>query len=475
MRRWALALLVSMTGCPDAPDPAPEATPLLPITADATAAEGLHFTRLSLEVEGRTTVLERRGSAWWMTSPVHFPADPVAVDELVAVLRRGALRTRIAEAPDAQMLRTLGLDPPRLRLVAEVEGGPTQVLEAGEEQPFDGSIAVRRGGESGVFSASGHLRRVLERDAHALRAKRLFPFRPEDVVRLSVASGSTAWKLERGAEGWRQTLPPEFEADPERILHLLRRLVGLQARSFSPDDAAGREAHGLKAPAWVLELEAKGKAPIRVEVSSLPPGPDRTVWVRWQVPEAEPTLARVDGRLLELAAIDPATLRATRLLRFDADAVTRVELTFGDGAEVLLVRPTDGGADGGPGARDWSVTVGETHATVSPHRVASLLWQVAQLRATAPRDPKVDARVPPEAGLASLRLLDGAGTVLGSLRFGRADVSEERGVAVETGEVHAFTSGEAVAALRQATRPESWGVGQREDGGQGATSPKKMP
>ncbi|HLT30522.1 MAG TPA: DUF4340 domain-containing protein [Myxococcaceae bacterium] len=473
---WLPALTFLLLGCPrEAPEPSAEGEPLLPTVAAGTPPEAVQFSRLTLEIEGRSTTLERRKSGWWLIDPVEFPADPVAVEELLAVLRRGALRERIAEAPDAATLRELGLSPPRLRLMAAVEGGADQVLEAGTERAFDGSIPLRRGGEAGVHAGSGHLRRVLERDADALRAKRLFPFRPEEVAEISVRTPGSEWTLVREEGGWKQRGASAFEADPDRVLLLLRRLLAVQARSYEDDNAPGREARGLVDPETVIALRPREGAAIRVELSSLGPGPERTLWVRWRIPDAEITFAQVDARLQELAATPLQSLRSTRLLRFEADAVARVELIDADGGRLVLERAPAEETEGTPSPPAWSVLRGGARTGVSVHRVASLLWNVAQLRAISPRDPRADPLRPAEEGLVGLRLLDPAGNLLGQLAFGRPDPGEGSRVSVQAGELQAFTHAEAVQALRQATRPEAFGVGQGEDGADGGSSPKKDP
>src|SRR5690606_37883985 len=98
---------------------------------------------------------------------------------------------------------------------------------------------------------------------------------------------------------------------------------------------------------------------------------------------------------LELAGTAPSSLRTTRLLRFDADAVARVELGYGDGSRIRLERSEAPGGSDAPTAPIWSAIVGETHASVSAHRIAALLWSVSQLRAQGPRDPVTDPLAPP--------------------------------------------------------------------------------
>src|SRR5690606_40873670 len=130
------------------------------------------------------------------------------------------------------------------------------------------------------------------------------------------------------------------------------------------------------------------------------------------------------ARRQELAATPLQSLRSTRLLRFEADAVARVELIDADGGRLVLERAPAEETEGTPPPPAWSVLRGGARTGVSVHRVASLLWNVAQLRAISPRDPRADPLRPAEEGLVGLRLLDPAGILPGQLAFGRPDPGE---------------------------------------------------
>ena len=49
-------------------------------------------------------------------------------------------------------------------------------LYGGIENPFDGSVYVRRDGDSRVYSADGAVRYALEKDLYALRDKEFLGF-----------------------------------------------------------------------------------------------------------------------------------------------------------------------------------------------------------------------------------------------------------------------------------------------------------
>src|SRR5690606_16989311 len=114
------------------------------------------------------------------------------------------------------------------------------------------------------------------------------------------------------------------------------------------------------------------------------------------------------------------TLRVTRLLRFDAGEVAKVALTFVDAPPVTLLR-TPAATGDGTGPHTWTLqTEGRTHP-VSTARVSALLFRAAQLRARAPRDPRLLPLRDPERGLLALALWDAEGAALGAVALGAPD------------------------------------------------------
>ena len=199
---------------------APEQSP------DGGPAPAPLFSSLTVKAKGETTVLERANGAWRLTAPVKAAADKVAVDALVSQLQSAKVKEQVEEHPDPAALEKYGLKEPRFGVHAyaylpDAKGGgaedPTRRrelgLEGGIENPFDGSVYVRREGEKPVYSAEGGLRYALEKNTYDLREKELLTLEEPKLQRLEVKG---KYALERDPQrAWRLTQPM---AGPRRRL-----------------------------------------------------------------------------------------------------------------------------------------------------------------------------------------------------------------------------------------------------------------
>ncbi|HEX8701628.1 MAG TPA: DUF4340 domain-containing protein, partial [Myxococcaceae bacterium] len=142
------------------------------------------FTQLTVQARGSTTTLEREGDSWRITSPVAAPAEKWVVDTITNQLQALKFKATVAEAPSDADLEKYGLKPPVFTVSAkgylpDASGGgkddPARqhslTLHGGLENPFDGSVYVRRDDDPRVYSADGALRYALEKDVYVLRAK----------------------------------------------------------------------------------------------------------------------------------------------------------------------------------------------------------------------------------------------------------------------------------------------------------------
>lgn len=99
----------------------------------------------------------------------------------------------------------------------------------------------------------------VERPDSAARARhdlasRALPFRPADVVAITLAPrGGAEVRLLRGTAGWRLP-PPGGEANAVAVEGLLERLSEMRVRSAAPAGAGGLASRGLDPPATRLTV-----------------------------------------------------------------------------------------------------------------------------------------------------------------------------------------------------------------------------
>ena len=308
------------------------------------------FTQLTVQARGSTTTLERQGDTWRITSPVSAPAEKWVVDGITSQLQGLKFKTTVAEAPSEADLAKYGLKPPVFTVsargyVPDASGGGKEepdrqhsvTLHGGVENPFDGSVYVRREGDPRVYSAAGEVRYALEKDLYVLRAKEFLGLDEAQVKAFSVTAQKGSYTLERSADkSWRLTRPSAQRADAERVKKLLQSLRSQRALSFPTDSAEARTKLGLDKPAVDARFTLDAGEPVRVRLSQVKAeGSSKVYALREQ--GAAVTLAEVPEAALGVLDVGLGELREKTALVFRSEDVKRLIIhPGGDAAPITL-------------------------------------------------------------------------------------------------------------------------------------------
>ena len=392
-----LAVLGSWACSREEPKPAP---PKLFATEAAEPARGAApqaapvFTHLTVKARGATTELERTPEGWRLTAPVEAKADPFAVEALVQQLTTAKFKSTVSASPSDAELKKYGLTSPRFTVTArayvpDASGGGaedasrqrTVTLAGGEENPFDGSVYVRREGDATVYAAEGAVRWALDKGPFELRAKEfLGPLEAASLQSIEVTAKTHAYQLTRDADGktWRLVKPVPTRANASRVTDLLTSFAGQQALSFPEDSPAQRKALGLESPVVDARFVPASGEPIRVRLSQVAREGGTAVYALREQ-GARATLAEVDERALTTLDVGVPELKDRRVLAFPRDAVRRLEFhPGGKAAPVVVTRvsPASGGTDA------WQVE-GPDGGRARHFRVVKLLGTLEALKAAA--------------------------------------------------------------------------------------------
>lgn len=200
--------------------------------------------RVSFETRGMA--LERTPQAWdVVVDDRSYPAREDRVSELVDELARARIVRRVTEEP--ALHEQFGVDDAGGRLLTVEHGGGESRLVFGDA--VQGAIYVRHAGRDTVWLARAALDFHLDRGAVYYALLRLFPetARPQEVVRLSVATAAEEYELVRrpgesgerweiGAEGAGQGVAGTT-ADGEVAASLARTVADLVGSGFYAGDA----------------------------------------------------------------------------------------------------------------------------------------------------------------------------------------------------------------------------------------------
>lgn len=216
----------------------------------------------SVEVSVPTNLIlraERTNDSWELVLPIRYPAPSTQIDSLLQVFSQLNRQSHISAQELLTQnlpLKSFGLDPPQMRLIAE---GPTRLeMKIGGKTPVGNQVYVQLVGIEGVFFTDAALLRRMPATVDDWRDKRLLDLENTQFNRLEVrygASGGYQLKIDPSTLLWRLTQPLQARADNPRIALLRNELQSWQISQFIPPNlVTNLEAFGLQNPKCVLTV-----------------------------------------------------------------------------------------------------------------------------------------------------------------------------------------------------------------------------
>ncbi|MDC0709040.1 DUF4340 domain-containing protein [Stigmatella sp. ncwal1] len=416
------------------------------------------FTNLTVQSKGTTTVLELQGATWRITAPLSARADKWTADNLIRQLQSAKFKSTVKEAPTAEDLKAYGLEPPVFSVTAQAylpdaTGGGrdepgrqrTVTLHGGLENPFDGSLYVRREGDPRVYAADGSVRYALDKDLYALREKEFLGLEEPSLKTLSVTAKSGAYTLEKEPDKtWRFTKPSSLRADAAKIKRMLQSLREQRALAFPADSAEERSRLGLDKPLVDALFSPTTGEPVRVRISRAEAQGTAKVYALHEQ-GTEAILAEVPEAAATVLIPGVQELRDKTVLSFRKEDVKRLTLLVGPEAPPLTLENT--ASNTGP-LDGWRMVSPQT-GKAKTWKVASLLNLLGTLKASAMGEasPKKWASYGITSTSRGAVLLDANNRELARLSIG----SEVPG---QNGLVYARGSGDEVLEVEQARLAE---------------------
>jgi len=189
--------------------------------------------------------------AWLLTKPVVYPAQPAAVETLLAALQKltpairispGELRgQRNAEMDD-------GFEPPRISLVLEAADGQRWQLQVGNNTAPGDQVFLRVVGTDGAFVAGADWLKYLPRSADDWRDTALVDFNGGAPDWIILTNGTKVIELHEDAAHhlWRMTRPLVARADSARITEALQSLQTARVEQFITNNSQDLTSFNLQ-------------------------------------------------------------------------------------------------------------------------------------------------------------------------------------------------------------------------------------
>jgi len=308
----------------------------------------------SLEISGGTPVhtlaLAKRGDTWFVTQPLEWPANPAAVSRILTELQflEHLASFKVSElAQNGQSLADYGLDHPRLT-IAITSGDPAEHpqvtrLQIGDLTKDNLRLYLLSPDAERIHVVSQSLAQSLGLSADDLRADALFTipvFEARSLNLQTAAPANLRIRLRRDGSKWSFETPIIARASKTATELAINGLNGLRVASFITSNPPATLPSAN--PSLKITLEGNNRRETLV----------LGVLVHPEAPNADEYYAQLEGRsalftvripsgpkeLMSTLRTAQVSLRETRILDFDAAAVTAITLTAPNSPELILQR-----------------------------------------------------------------------------------------------------------------------------------------
>ena len=351
----------------------------LPRLASFKAAE---VTNIQLRITNQLVLRVERplgAPLWQLTVPFHYPGHLHAIEWVLQELEQLGTHAFLSPAELKDAKRTLadyGLDLPQTTLTLQHNGQRTEIA-FGSKTPTGDMIYAQVQNIPGVFVVSTEVFQRLPRTPNDWRDVALINLIGVPFNRLEVRAPGRGFALDSTTNGvFVLSKPTPARADADRVVALLRNLMGAQVTKFVNDSPrADLEAYGLQPPELELAFATGTNDQLVVQFGKSPTNDASVVYARRL---AQTNIVLVPRAVLDTLLVTHGELRDRRLLTFAPLAVDTIEVV---GAENFTVRHLTNGT--------W--TVGDTQPTLAdPDLMREWLITLATLEGTVESDVVTD-------------------------------------------------------------------------------------
>lgn len=230
-----------------------------PAAPRALGPEGLSGKAARLEIQGPKgrVVLVRSSATWTVESPVAYPADAQALQEVLDGLHKARLSEEVSSDPARHALFGLNeSSATRVKVWIEPSGRPVADFLAGKQGADWDSFFLRFPPAPSVFQVEGLSARAYEKEPRDWLDRTLIAVAKPDVERLSIGSGTRRSEFRYSDGVWTSSGRVLSTAAVEALQPVLDALVRLEADQV--DLLAAGSKPSAARPEMVIEVGIKG-------------------------------------------------------------------------------------------------------------------------------------------------------------------------------------------------------------------------
>ena len=202
-----------------------------------------------------TTILVKQADLWLVETMDNYPADQMAVKELLDKVAEMKTVQRTSSNPEKQAVFQVDSSGVEAKLI-DASGNILAHLFAGKTTPGIFYSYVRAADSNDVYIVNGHLKSTFDKGYRSWRDRTIFSFLKEDVTHLTIRSEAEEVELQIDAAGaWQMLKPIISAADGTEVEAITELMSALETDDFV--ESKELSEYGLDAPKMSITATLK--------------------------------------------------------------------------------------------------------------------------------------------------------------------------------------------------------------------------
>jgi hypothetical protein len=210
--------------------------------------------KIELKSPDKQIVLEKMGSQWMLTSPIHYPASQSEVEQLIRQLKSLKLESLISENPEKQSLYKV--DSTGTAVTVFENKRPKQSFILGKEGGDYLSVYLRKANSKEVYLATGLFSYTVNKAVREWRDKTIYKTVQQSISQVVFRYGDTTLTLQQQNNVWLVDNDTTEQGQVEPFLSAISNLQG--------DDFVDTSLTQLPSPRLVMDISSANNGQIRL-------------------------------------------------------------------------------------------------------------------------------------------------------------------------------------------------------------------
>jgi len=341
----------------------------------AEAAE-IDYMRISTPTNAEGPELQKTNGSWELTRPVHWPANPFAVNRILSQLQFLERETSFSVediVSSGQTLADFGLAPPEVVLTYRARG-KTHDLKIGRVTDIGSRLYMLAPDEQRIHVVNRSLLDSLSTGFENLRSSAVFSTPVFEIQSWNLqirSAGNLRIRLTRRDDSWIFETPIRTRANRAAVETTIGQIVDLKVKTFVGEGSGDPSLLGLVNPDLRLTVEGGSSRQSVLIGNPVPDGTDSEFYAK---KEDNPTVFTMEIPFLDTLKKTQIALRERRLFSLRPDELQSILITRNDEESVTLQKLENGIWQVATRGADQILQTMPGDRDIIRHLVDSLLW-----------------------------------------------------------------------------------------------------